>query len=447
MVDPIKFFKKTLRWIDGSPLVFEPYRQETFRVVHTTVDEEGRRQYTMAVIGRAKKNAKTLDAVLSGFYCMAAEPSPWGNQVYIFAKDKDQAADDLDLAKKLRRASPVFSAATEEYSDRIVMKDDSGFMQILPYDAPGSHGKTYRACIFDEIHTYRDWDLLEAMQPDPSRPDYLIWITSYASIFNSPGAPLFDLCQQGRRGDDPRMYFSWYSGDYTTDPDFQDKEPEARANPSMESWGNPGYLEQQRKRLPTHRYRRLHLNFPGMPEGAFYDAEKVMDSVVEGRKVLTKQDGVRYRGFVDMSGGSSDDACLGISHLDKDKKKVVLDLVVSQTPRPPFDPRRAVAKFAKILKVYGVHRVIGDAYAGQTFRKDFEENGITYLVCKQTKSQLYESLEPMINAGEIELLDIPKLQEQILGLTVKGTKIDHLSGEHYHQTPPLRSWHLHQTSP
>ena len=78
----------------------------------------------------------------------------------------------------------------------------------------------------------------------------------------------------------------------------------------------------------------------------------------------------------------------------------------------------------------GVSKVIGDAYGGLTFRQDFDSHGITYQVCKKTKSELYEDLEPKINAGEVELLDIPKLQEQILGLTVRGTKIDHVPGEH-----------------
>ncbi len=69
------------------------------------------------------------------------------------------------------------------------------------------------------------------MQPDPTRPHALTWITSYASIYHKPGVPLFDLCQQGRAGRDPRLVFSWYAADYTTDPDFAGADPETRANP------------------------------------------------------------------------------------------------------------------------------------------------------------------------------------------------------------------------
>jgi hypothetical protein len=145
----------------------------------------------------------------------------------------------------------------------------------------------------------------EALAPDPTRLDALTWITSYASIYNSRGNPLFDLMAQAKRGEDPRMYFSWYSADYCTDLGFADLEPEAKANPSMASWNNPGYLAQQRRRLPSHKFRRLHLNFPGMPDGAFLDAARVMDAVVEGRKVLRPV--VPFAAAVsDLPGGQTD---------------------------------------------------------------------------------------------------------------------------------------------
>ena len=44
----------------------------------------------------------------------------------------------------------------------------------------------------------------------------------------------------------------------------------------MASWGDGGeYLEQQRRRLPAHKFRRLHLNLPGLPEGSAFQPEPV----------------------------------------------------------------------------------------------------------------------------------------------------------------------------
>lgn len=272
--------------------------------------------------------------------------------------------------------------------------------------------------------------MFEALAPDPTRLDALTWITSYAGIRHAPGIPLYDFMKIGRAGDDPRMFFSWYGADFTTDPCFAGEgvSPEVRANPSMASWGNDGYLEQQRRRLPTHRFRRLHLNLPGAPDGAAFNGERVIEAIVIGRRRLAPVDGVRYSAFVDMSGGSADDAVLAVGHRADDR--IVLDLVEAQAGAVPFNPRKAVKKFAGLLDGYGIRRVTGDAYAGQTFRTDFEERGIGYDVAPRHKSDLYEAFEPMLNAGEVELLDLPKLQEQLLTLVWRGTKIDHQPGDH-----------------
>jgi hypothetical protein len=429
---PLDFFAR-LKWLDGRPLLetIEPYRQRIFSEALYTFDADGNPQYSLTLCGRAKKNWKTTDLVLACLYKFLVWPSPQGNDAFILANDEDQAADDLSLAKKLIACNPSLAAQVKVYQKEIVRKDDRGMLQILPArDAIGAHGKTFIFAGFDEIHGYRTHDLFEALAPDPTRRDVLIWVTSYAGIRHAPGIPLYDLMQTGKRGDDPRMYFSWYGGDFTTDPEAIDLPPEERANPSAPSWRNDGYLDQQRKRLPTHKFRRLHLNLPGAPDGAAYAGEHVMGAIVTGRKRLHREPGVRYFGFVDMSGGSSDDAVLAIGHRDAARNVRVLDLLIAQTGTAPFNPRHAVAKFAALLKEYGLASVTGDAYAGGTFSADFRENGITYLPAKMTASDLFEALEPMLNAGEVELLDIGILQEQLLTLVWRGQRIDHQPGDH-----------------
>lgn len=430
-VSPLEFFRH-LVWIDARPLfdVIEPYRRTIFQRALFTVDESGKRKYNRVLTGRAKKNWKTTDLVLAGAYCFFTSKSAQGNDCAIIANDEDQAADDFDLLKKIIRANPVLAREVTIQAKEITRKDGRGSFVILPArDVIGLHGKTFCFIGYDEIHGYRNYDVLEALAPDPTR-ECIEWITSYASIYHTPGVPLFDMVQTGKRGDDSRMFFSWYSADYTTDSAAEKLDPEARANPSMASWDNPQYLAQQKRRLPTHKYRRLHLNLPGMPDGTYFDAERVQACTVGGRRHLKPEARIQYVSFVDMCGGSSDDAALAIAHLDRTTGRAVLDLAATQTGKPPFNPRHAVQKFAAVLKEYGVHRVVGDRYAGETFRADFQSEGISYIVSPLTKHQLYEALEPRLNAGEIELLDLPKMTEQLLGLVTRGTKIDHLSGEH-----------------
>lgn len=430
-VSPLKFFS-LLKWLDGKPLLekIDPYRQRIFEEVLYTFESDGRPRFNRALCGRGKKNWKSCDLILAGLYCFMCRTHHQGNDCFVLANDEDQASDDLSLLKKLIAANPILSRELEVHQKEIIRIDGRGVFRVLPArDVAGQHGKTAGFVGYDEIWNYKNYDLFEALAPDPTRTDVLEWITSYASLYNSPGFPLYDLVQRGKRGDDPRMFFSWYSGDFTTDPEFEQAEPEVRANPSMSSWTNTEYLEQQRRRLPNHKFRRLHLNMPGLPDGACLNAERVMACVVQGRRHLSPQPDVQYFGFVDLSGGSSDDAVLAISHQDKDGV-VVLDLLMNQGKRVPFDPRAAVAMFADTLKTYRLARVQGDAYAGQTFRCDFESHGIVYEPCQWNRSQLYGRIEPAINSGQVALLDHPKMLEQFLGLIRRGDKVDHEPNAH-----------------
>ncbi len=429
---PLAFFSK-LRWLDGRPLlsVIESYRKRIFTEALATFDEDGAPRFTLVVTGRAKKNWKSADLIFAALYRLLAWPSPQGHECLLLANDEDQAGDDLTLAKKVVKANPVLERALRVKQRELERRDGEGSLLILPAkDVIGSHGKTYLFAGFDELHGHRNWDLLEALAPDPTRRDALVWITSYASIYNSPGAPLFDLVQKGKAGTDARMFFSWYAADYTTDTTVPETAtPEERANPSMASWGHPGYLAQQQRRLPSHKYRRLHLNLPGMPEGTFFSPEKLLACVVPGRASLPPLPDVHYHAFVDMSGGSADDACLAIAHLGVDGR-VVLDLVTNQGARVPFDPARAVERFAGICRDYRVGRAVADAYGGETFRRAFEAHGITYETCSRTTAALYELLEPAMNSAKVELLDVPKATEQLLALVVRGGKVTHLGSEH-----------------
>jgi hypothetical protein len=436
VVDVQEFFAP-LRWTDRRPLVehLEPYRARIFQRAFNELDDSGRPQFNLILCGRAKKNWKSADLALACFYAALVD-SPDGNEVYIVANDEDQAGDDLALCKALIRVNTVLDDCLRVKQNMIERKDGGGFIEILPaQDAIGVHGKTYRLLAVDEIHGHRTYDLLEALALDPTRQDAQQWITSYASIYHKPGVPLFDLCRIGRAGLDPRMLFSWYAADYCTDPDFAHATPEDRANPSRAQFKDAGYLAQQQRRLPAHKYRRLHLNLPGLPEGSAYTAEMAMDAIDRGVRVRPPAPGVQYVAFVDMSGGSSDDAVLAVAHRALDGR-LVLDCIVDQGPRPPFDPNKAVERFVGTLREYRCSAVTGDRYAGETFRAQFTTAHITYHVSPLSKHELYEALEPLLNAHAVVLLDAEQagtgavLEQQLLGLVWRGGKIDHPAGEH-----------------
>lgn len=423
--DPSALFDR-LVWIDGRPLkdVMEPYRRKILQEGLFTFRPDGAPQYRRVLTGRGKKNSKTTDAVLAAVYKCMVWMSAGGreNQVYFVATDLSQANDDLELCKILIRRNPLLDDRLILKSNVVERKDGGGFIEILPAgDAAGLHGKTYLFLVVDELHTQKDYRLLEALEIDRTRPDATQWFCSYASLYRQAGVPLNDLLRQRDKGIDSRLYVSWYTGSIE------------QANPSLGGPLGPtmeDILDAQQS-LPSWIFRRLYLNLPGQPDGAAFATDKAEEAVVKGRTVLPPQPGLSYVAFTDMSGGGADDSTLAIAHLDEGV--VVIDLLMDQGPRSKdgtFDPNHAVARFAEAMKQYGCHTVTGDRYAGEWPRKAFEAHSIHYDIAEQHRSQLYANLEPLLNAGTVQLLDDATLLAQLIGLIRKGEKIDHPSGEH-----------------
>jgi hypothetical protein len=87
------------------------------------------------------------------------------------------------------------------------------------------------------------------------------------------------------------------------------------------------------------------------------------------------------------------------------------------------------------LKSYGIRKVAGDRYGGEWPRERFRVHGVEYVVAEKTKSDIYRDLLPLLNSGNVELLDLPRLAAQLVGLerrTARSGKdsIDHAPGAH-----------------
>jgi hypothetical protein len=142
----------------------------------------------MVLAGRGKKNWKSCDLVLAAIFVVVVRRSPLGNDALIAASDEGQAGDDLALARKLVECNPDLGAEIEPLAKELRLRDGSGSLKIIPAgDVRGAHGKTYGFLGIDELHTARDWSLLEALAPDPTRRDCLTWITSYDTIYATSG--------------------------------------------------------------------------------------------------------------------------------------------------------------------------------------------------------------------------------------------------------------------
>ncbi len=164
---------------------------------------------------------------------------------------------------------------------------------------------------------------------------------------------------------------------------------------------------------------------------SFVPREAVEACVVLDRRELPPVEGVAYLAFTDPSGGSADSMTLAIAH--REKEVVVLDALRERKPR--FSPEAVVGEFSALLKSYRVGTVRGDRYAGEWPRERFRKAGIGYRPADKPKSDLYRDLLPALNSGQIELLDHPKLINQVCALerrTSRGGRdsIDPAPGAH-----------------
>jgi hypothetical protein len=79
--------------------------------------------------------------------------------------------------------------------------------------------------------------------------------------------------------------------------------------------------------------------------------------------------------------------------------------------------------------------VTGDRYAGEWPRERFRTHGIEYQPSEKPKSMIYGELLPILNSGQCDLLDVPRLASQLCGLERRTTRggrdsIDHPPGAH-----------------
>lgn len=381
---------------------------EQFREVYAVVGRRGGKSAIAALVATFLAVFRDYSAVLA--------PGEQG-VVMLLAADRRQARvllqyinsffDHVPMLKKI-----VLSRTKESLtlSNRIVIEVHTTSFRAI-------RGYTVVAAIADELAYWRsedsanpDTEVLNALRPAMTTiPNALLLAISspyarrgalwdaHKQYFGKPGAPVL-VWQADTRTMNPTVSRSAIEREYERDPALAKAEYGAEFRTDIE---------------------------------AFLAWEAVESCVVPHRQALPPVPGVRYFGFVDPSGGSSDSMTLGIAH--HDGRRAVLDLLEEKIP--PFGPESVVREFAATLKRYGIHAVKGDRYGGEWPREQFQKQGITYHCSELNRSELYLELLPMITSEQVELLDNKRLLSQLMSLERRTSRlgrdsIDHPSAGH-----------------
>lgn len=338
----------------------------------------------------------------------------------IIAADRDQAGQVLRYVKGMTAdafnpwvvGKPLANSVT--FSTGVSIEVATASYRTI-------RGYTIVALIGDEIAFWRDENAAE--------PDSEILNAARPRMGMIPGAMLFALSTPyWRKGELFKMATKYYG---QPDPRILVWNADTRSmNPSYPKEEIARAFEEDPLVAGSELGTDGHVVFRSDVEG-FCDPAALHAVTVSGRRELPKADGVRYFAFTDPSGGSQDAWTLAITHCIDGKG--VLDAV--RETQPPFSPANVVAAYSATCRDYGISDLEGDHYGGEFPKELFRKHGITYRQSARPKSDLYREWLPLLNAGHLELLDLPRLKTQFCGLERKVSRagddsITHAPGGH-----------------
>lgn len=401
--------------LDANEL--EVFRQCTNR---SAPDPNG---YLTAALVIGRRGGKSLIlALVAAYLATFRDWTPYltrgeTGHIVILAADRRQAKAIFGYLKGMLTIPLLEGLITRETAETVELGSKSIAITIETASFKTIRGRTIVAALCDEQAFWSADD-------SGANPDSEVIAAIKPAMLSIPNAMLFMASSPySRRGvlwDEYRRHFGkdsptlvWQAATLTMNP----KAPQDLINEMYES--DPS-------RAAAEYGAQFRTDVESFISREAVDA--VVDVGVYERAPILNQD---YVGFVDASGGSADSMTLAIAH--REGGHSVLDAI--REVRPPFSPESVVNDFATLLKAYRITTVTGDRYAGEWPRERFYTKGIEYRVGDRTKSELYQSLLPLINSAQCDLLDDAKLIAQLCSLerrTARGGRdsIDHPPSQH-----------------
>jgi len=275
-------------------------------------------------------------------------------------------------------------------------------------------GYSVVAAVLDEVAFY-------SVEADSAAPDSELVVALRPAMANIPGALLLGISSPyARRGELWRNYEQHFGQDDADVLVWQ--APTMAMNPTID----PSVVRRAYDEDEVAAAAEYGAEFRSDLE-SFVSRDVLRAVVVPDRHELPPRAGVRYAAFVDPSGGSVDSMTLAIAHREREGR-IVVDAIRERLA--PFNPEDVTTEFAAVLASYRVTLVVGDRYAGEWPGSRFRACGVSYRAAELPKSDLYKALLPKLNAGVVELLDVPRLVQQLAALerrTARGGRdsIDH----------------------
>jgi len=164
---PIEFIERFCKhskgkWA-GKPVILELWQKAFIQALFGFVDKEtGLRKYKKGILFVGRKNGKsTIDAGLGNY--MLTSAGEGGAEIYSVATKKDQAKVVWEEAKRMIKKSPVLAKRIRTLVNGLFYDKTESFFKALASDSNSLDGLNAFFVIGDEVHAWKDKNLLDVM--------------------------------------------------------------------------------------------------------------------------------------------------------------------------------------------------------------------------------------------------------------------------------------------
>ena len=176
---PINFIEKYCRqskgkW-NGKPLKLELFQKALLEAAYGFVDENNHRKYKKVIFFVARKNGKSVLASGIGNY-MLTKDNEGGSEVYSVATRKEQAKIVWEEAKRMIKKSPALNKRIRCLIGGIYYDSTDSFFRALASDSNSLDGLNSHCVIADEVHAWKDKNLLDVMYDSMSAREQPMFI-------------------------------------------------------------------------------------------------------------------------------------------------------------------------------------------------------------------------------------------------------------------------------
>ncbi|HXJ57983.1 MAG TPA: terminase TerL endonuclease subunit [Verrucomicrobiae bacterium] len=264
--------ERNIRWVQeycrvpegkfvGKPLKLAPFMKADFLAIYD--NPNGTRR---AIISRARKNAKTVEAALILLLHLCGPEAKANSQLNSAAQSRDQAAILFALAAKMVRLSPALNDVVQirETAKQLACPALGTHFRALSADATTAYGLSPALTVHDELGQVKGprSELYEALETATAAQEEPL------SVIISTQAPtdadlLSVLIDDAKAGHDPRVVLRIESAPDEIDP-FSEEAIKA-ANPAFDFFMNKAEvlaMAEDARRMPSREaeYRNLVLN-------------------------------------------------------------------------------------------------------------------------------------------------------------------------------------------